>query len=308
MPYIAPFALSFATLIFIISAIYFVRKKIWREGKKWIGVPTSLGVLALLVFLSCMYYTVRLWVTTPIITIFIWVLLIAEIRYRIRKGQRNEYQIVAKEKNWQITAGKISPIIILMGAVILLFYPFYKLFFVISFYDKLETLFTCLWSGIALIGIILGLRGIKIARFICLIAGIIATAGMFIPINITVPGYYTSVYNLSGSTYYFDPILILIGGIIGVASKDEFLKYYINKYEFRLDKISLIEEMDKIDDLKTFLKEKLSSDWEKIKISFKAYKAGELEKDTFIRTALKNVGNKFFEIFEKQGCEKLNEP
>ncbi|MFX0105732.1 MAG: hypothetical protein ACFE75_09590, partial [Candidatus Hodarchaeota archaeon] len=82
---------------------------------------------------------------------------------------------------------------------------------------------------------------------------------------------------------------------------------YTIKSEYR-EKISdIMEEMDKIDDLKTFLKEKLSSDWEKIKLSFEAYKAGEIEKGIFINTALKNVGNKFIEIFTDQKSEKLND-
>lgn len=245
-----------------------------------------------------MYYAL------PIMVIFILTLLIVEIRYRIRREQRYEYLIVAKEKNWRITAGRISPIFIIIGAVILLNYNLMKLVTVYwGSYDKVEALLTCLWSLMALTGLVLGLRGIKIARFICLFAGIIATAGMFIPIRIIAMSFY-----ISGSTYYFDPFLILIGGIIGVASKNEFLKYYIKKYEFRRGTIDLIEEMDKIDDLKTFLKEKLSSDWEKIKISFKAYEAGEIEKDTLIKTALKNIGNKFFDIFEKRRSEELNDP
>ncbi|MFX0106012.1 MAG: hypothetical protein ACFE75_11040 [Candidatus Hodarchaeota archaeon] len=310
--YIAPFTLLLAAFIFIISAIFYVRKKIWKAGKKWIGIPTSLGTIALLVLIPLFYvgYIFLFFIGGLPMLILIVALIIAETRYRINVGRRYDYKIVAKEKNWKITAGRISPIFIIIGATILLLYYFNMLIFSLLFWSirQLTSLFTCLWSLMALTGIIMGLRGKKIARFICLIAGILATAGIFIPITTEIYPYYTIVIYLSGSLYYFEPILILIGGIIGIASGDDFLKYYINKYEFIRVNFDLKEEMDKIEDLKTFLEENLLSDWEKIKISFEAYKAGELEKDTFIQTAIKNVGNKFIEIFKKQVREKLNEP
>jgi hypothetical protein len=69
-------------------------------------------------------------------------------------------------------------------------------------------------------------------------------------------------------------------------------------------KSDIMEKMDKIDDLKAFLKEKLSSDWEKIKLRFEAYNAGEIEKSTFVNTAIKYVGKKFIEIFKEERPSK----
>ena len=80
-------------------------------------------------------------------------------------------------------------------------------------------LLTLLWGLIGLIGAILGLVGKKIGVFLMLIFGIIATVGMFIPI-----GSYTILItfpiNMNSSLFYVDPILLLLGGILGLALKE----------------------------------------------------------------------------------------
>ncbi len=100
---------------------------------------------------------------------------------------------------------------------------------------------------------------------------------------------------------------MLIGGILSVASQNDFLMYYVKGRALSEDFISIEEEIDKIKDLKLFLQEKLGSDWENIKISFEAYQVGELDKNTFITTAIKNVGNKFIDIFKEEKRGKINE-
>jgi len=70
--------------------------------------------------------------------------------------------------------------------------------------------------------------------------------------------------------------------------------------EWSVDFVKVEEEMDNIEDLEQFLKTKLSTDWEKIKLSFNAYKAGELPKRVFIEVSIKNIGkDKFTSLFLK---------
>lgn len=304
-PYIAPFALLLATFIIIISAIFYVRKKILEESKNWRGIPTILGVIALVVLGALFYMSIFVsFFLTPFILIILGIpLILAEARYRIKLRERLDYPSITIEVNWSLTAGIVGPILILIGASIVLFYGISRLIGTFLFF-QLTYILTFLWGLLALIGLFVGIKAKRIGSFICLIAGVLSTFGMYIPIG-TLYGFWP-VY-LSSSVFYFEPYLMLIGGIIGVISKDDFLEYFVVKREYRKKFSDIMEEMDKIDDLKTFLKEKLSSDWEKIKISFEAYKAGEIEKGTFIKTALKNIGNKFIEIFTEQKRENLNE-
>lgn len=66
------------------------------------------------------------------------------------------------------------------------------------------------------------------------------------------------------------------------------------------DEILKIEPIfEKIENIEDFLKEKLSSDWEKIRNSWNAYKTGEINKKEFIEDALKKIGKKFSKIFLK---------
>lgn len=79
---------------------------------------------------------------------------------------------------------------------------------------------TLVWSLVGLIGAILSLMGKKIGGYLMLICGIIATVGIFIPI-----GNYTilsEVYTefLNRHTLFIDPILLLLGGVLGLAFRE----------------------------------------------------------------------------------------
>ncbi len=93
---------------------------------------------------------------------------------------------------------------------------------------------------------------------------------------------------------YLFIFLILLGGVLSVVSEERFLNYYLDRRDTESIIVKVEEEMDKIEDLKQFLKTKLSNDWEKIKLSFDAYKAGELSKRVFVEVAIKNIGKERF--------------
>jgi hypothetical protein len=85
---------------------------------------------------------------------------------------------------------------------------------------------TFLWGILAIVGAILGKKGSSAGHVLCLIVGIIAVVGLFIPLaaasTITVGGqsFELGATTLSGSFIYVDPFLVLIGGIIGVATRE----------------------------------------------------------------------------------------
>ena len=158
---------------------------------------------------------------------------------------------------------------------------------------------------IAILGIYFGLKRRAYARFLCLIAGILGVTSLIIPFS--TPYFYDSIGILFLLRFfipffylvYVFVFLFLIGGVLCVASEEKFLYYYLVKRDLKNSVLDVGEEQDKIDDLENFLKQKLSSDWDKIKISFNAYKAGEINKSVFIEIAVKNLGNKFLNIFRK---------
>lgn len=159
-------------------------------------------------------------------------------------------------------------------------------------------LYELLCGIIAILGIYFGLKRRAYARFLCLAAGILGFAGLIISFFTPYSSLYLLTFYIPFLEYIF-VFLFLIGGVLCVVSEERFLYYYLVKRDLKNSVLDVGEEQDKIDDLENFLKQKLSSDWDKIKISFNAYKAGELDKSVFIEIAVKNLGNKFLNIFRK---------
>jgi len=84
-----------------------------------------------------------------------------------------------------------------------------------------SAILTLVWGLLGLLGAILAFTGRKIGVYLMLIFGLLATAGMFIPI-----GSYTILLlpipvNMNSSLFFVDPVLLLLGGILGLALKGE---------------------------------------------------------------------------------------
>jgi len=84
----------------------------------------------------------------------------------------------------------------------------------------MNSVLTLVWGLLGLIGAILAFTGKKIGVYLMLIFGLIATVGMFVPI-----GSYTIIIsipiNMNSSMFFVDPVLLLLGGILGLALKGE---------------------------------------------------------------------------------------
>ena len=85
---------------------------------------------------------------------------------------------------------------------------------------------TVVWGILGVIGGLIGLARIKIGSVICIVIGLIATLGMFIPIYTYMMdlgyGYQLPItITLNSSFIIVDPILILLGGILGFVIKEK---------------------------------------------------------------------------------------
>ena len=59
----------------------------------------------------------------------------------------------------------------------------------------------------------------------------------------------------------------------------------------------LIETMfDKTWDIEAYLKRHLATDWERIKDTWKAYKAGSIDKKEVVKRAIKGLGKNFIKV------------
>ena len=61
--------------------------------------------------------------------------------------------------------------------------------------------------------------------------------------------------------------------------------------------ILVLRQMDRIEDVESYMKEKLGSDWTQLQNSWQEYKVGDITRGEFAKEALKKVGKKFLGIF-----------
>ena len=253
-------------------------------------------VIAIITFISSVFI-----IFMPIA--FIIGIVVGSLSKIVEKGEVIEPSItILKEKDWKSVIGRVGPILTLIGAILFLIDgSFWVIMFLFTNFNT-SSFYELMCGIMGILGIYFGFKRKEIARFLCLIAGIIGVAGLIIPFPII--GYYWLVPGMLGLFRfifldYFFIFLFLIGGLLSVASENRYLNYYLEKSALKDSFINVEEEIDKIDDLESFLKEKLSFDWEKIKMSFSAFKTGELNKTLFIEIAVKNIGEKFLDIFRK---------
>ena len=62
--------------------------------------------------------------------------------------------------------------------------------------------------------------------------------------------------------------------------------------------VILVErQMDRIEDVESYMKDNLGSDWNQLKHNWQEYKTGEITRGEFAKDALKKLGKKFLGIF-----------
>lgn len=84
----------------------------------------------------------------------------------------------------------------------------------------LNFILTLVFGIIAMVGAIVAFKSVKVGGAICLIIGLVATIGNFIPIgSITITPYVLPI-TLNSTFIIADPIIVLIGGILCFVLKD----------------------------------------------------------------------------------------
>ena len=83
----------------------------------------------------------------------------------------------------------------------------------------LRSMCTLLWGLMGIIGAILALIGKKFGSVIALLGGILGIAGMFIPLGTITINTLIIPVSLSASFLFLDPIIIIVGSLIGLLLK-----------------------------------------------------------------------------------------
>jgi len=112
----------------------------------------------------------------------------------------------------------------LLGGVILLIYGlsmtrFYYNIDESMVFRYIHAIVTIVWASLALISSVKLLKGNEMGYTILFLAGLAGIVGSFIPIFAYDPyGYgYIEIIYLNGTAGYFDLVIMLIGGIYGLA-------------------------------------------------------------------------------------------
>lgn len=123
----------------------------------------------------------------------------------------------------ELVKGKllVGPILVLIGGVMLItacFVGYTRFAPTLAVLPRLHISFiTPLILGIlSIVGAILALIGKTSVNYIIIIIGLVGTIGMFLPFAFYGLGAYLLVYQLA----FIDPVLVLIGGILGVVTKE----------------------------------------------------------------------------------------
>ena len=296
---------SIPIVIILLISCYLYYKKNRRIAKGKTASRVFFGLLGIFVIslpigfisMGIINTVIIVEIIVNIMGFFIFIYLI-ESKKKILKKAGVDYSrpktIIPKENDWKSIAGRAGPLITLIVGS----------FFVIDGVFGIFSLgfYTLICGIIAILAIYFGYKGVNNARFICLVPGILAVVGLFLrpPWGFSLRIFWSLGYSQLLFLDYIFIFLILLGGVLSIVSEERFLNYYIDKRDIERGILKVEEEMDNIEDLEQFLKTKLSTDWEKIKLSFNAYKAGELPKRVFIEVSIKNIGkDKFTSLFLK---------
>lgn len=114
----------------------------------------------------------------------------------------------------------VGPILALIGGILLLIAgligltnPLIQIIIALFPIAVLSFVMSIILGVLALVGAFMAITGKKQGNYLTLIAGLVGTIGMFIPLTIVGPMFvYTFIF--------VDPILVLIGGILGVLLKE----------------------------------------------------------------------------------------
>jgi len=141
-------------------------------------------------------------------------------------------------RDWKSIAGRLGPKLTLILGMLFLIEGITRIivFFLSTMYYP-NTLYILICGILAISGVLIGLKGNENARFLCLIAGILAIVGLLIfnfilrfilqIISIILP-IGMLLYDLN----YSFPFILLIGGILSAISDEKFLNSHRKGRDF----------------------------------------------------------------------------
>ena len=141
---------------------------------------------------------------------------------------------ISNDKDWKFIAGRIGPRLTLILGIFYFIDGIVGIFIffltsMIMLYP--DTPFTLSCGILALLGVLLGIKGYKNARFLCLIAGILGVTSLLV-FNVILRFFLTLfqfILPLGPLLFFVNlivPFILLIGGILSVISGEDFLRYY----------------------------------------------------------------------------------
>ena len=140
------------------------------------------------------------------------------------------------EKHWKFVAGRIGPKITLVMGILFLIEGIIRISLQFLFYQDTPIFLIC--GILAISGVLLGLKGYNYARFLCLIAGILAFVGLMIfSANFMLRFILTMVTRVLPVGYllfflnYIFIILLIFGGVLSAISGESFLSFYREKHD-----------------------------------------------------------------------------
>lgn len=132
----------------------------------------------------------------------------------------------------------VGPILALLGGIIMLSSGYFVFISITSIEESLaiaaltwaevgfsielmylRVICTLLWGILGIIGGIIAISGKKFGNLLALIGGLLGIVGMFIPLG-TITIVIAVPVSLSASFMLLDPIIIVLGGIIGLVIKE----------------------------------------------------------------------------------------
>jgi len=134
-------------------------------------------------------------------------------------------------RDWKSVAGRIGPKITFIMGILFLIEGIARISLRYWFYKDTPLLLMC--GILAIAGVLLGLKGYNYARFLCLIAGILAIVGLMI-YNLDfgfrfVLIMFAILLPVAYFLYFLDKIfifLLIFGGILSAISGESFLSFY----------------------------------------------------------------------------------
>jgi len=128
-------------------------------------------------------------------------------------------------RDWKSVARRIGPKITIIMGILFLIEGITRISLSFLFYPDTPLILMC--GILAIVGVLLGLKGYNYGRFLCLIAGILAIVGFLIfyvsfPFRfvLTMFAIFLPVAYILFFINLFSPFIFLFGGILSVISEE----------------------------------------------------------------------------------------